>query len=99
MKLFKFIAKLILIPVMFVIIVIQWIGIFLNSVSGALLGILSFLFFFTGMASLIFGLASKPECLKLMIVSFVLFLIPQIGDWIIERIIQLRCTLGDIIRS
>ena len=44
MKLFKFIAKLILLPVILIIIVIQWIGIFLNGISEAILGILSFLF-------------------------------------------------------
>lgn len=99
MKLFKFMAKLILLPVMFAIIVIQWIGIFLNSVSGAILGILSFLFFFTGMASLIFGLASGTKALQVIAAAFVFFLIPRFGDWMIERIICLRCVLGDFIRS
>lgn len=99
MKPVKFVVKLLLLPVLPVIIVIQWAGIFLNSISGVVLGILSFLFFLTGTASLLFGLASGPEALKLMAAAFVIFLIPHIGTWLIERVIQLRCILGDYIRS
>jgi len=98
-KLFKFMAKLILLPVILIIIVIQWIGIFLNGITEAILGILSFLFFFTGMASLIFGLAPGAKALQVIAAAFVFFLIPRFGDWLIERIIFLRCVLGDFIRS
>lgn len=77
----------------------QWIGIFLNSISGVAAGILAFLFVLTGTASLIFGLASGPEFLKMMIAAFAIFLIPHIGNWLIERIILLRCLIGDFIRS
>ena len=74
-------------------------GIFLNGISEAILGILSFLFFFTGMASLIFGLAPGAKALQVFAAAFVFFLIPRFGDWLIDRIIFLRCVLGDFIRS
>ena len=99
MKPVKFIVKLLLLSVLPVIIVIQWAGIFLNSISSVVLGILSFLFFLTGTASLLFGLASGPEARKMMAAAFVIFLISHIGNWLIERVIQLRCILGDFIRS
>ena len=63
------------------------------------MGILSFLFVLTGLASLLFGLASGPEFLKMMITAFVIFLIPHIGNWIVERIALLRFLIGDFIRS
>jgi hypothetical protein len=99
MKLIRWIVKIILLPVACVLTLIQWIGIFLNSISGVVMGILSFLFVLTGTASLLFGLASGPEFWKMIITAFVIFLIPHIGDWMIERITLLRYLVGDFIRS
>ena len=99
MLILKVIAKIMLLPVLIAVILFQWIGIFLNSISGVAAGILAFLFVLTGTASLIFGLASGPEFLKMMAAGFVIFLIPHIGNWLIDRIILIRCLLGDFIRS
>ena len=99
MSVLRIIAKILLIPVIAALTLIQWIGIFLNSISGVVMGILSFLFVLTGTASLLFGLASGPEFWKMIITAFVIFLIPHIGDWMIERITLLRYLVGDFIRS
>lgn len=99
MRLLKFIAKIVILPVLLAVILFQWIGIFLNSISGVAAGILAFLFVLTGTASLLFGLASGSEFLQMMIAAFVIFLLPHIGNWLIERIILLRCLIGDFIRS
>lgn len=99
MLILKVIAKIILLPVLIAVILFQWIGIFLNSISGVATGILAFLFVLTGTASLLFGLASGPEFLRMMIIAFVIFLIPHIGNWLIERIILIRCLIGDFIKS
>ena len=96
MKVIRFILKTALFPVLVAVTLIQWIGIFLNSISGVFMGIL---FVLTGLASLAFGLASGSEALKMIITAFVIFLIPHIGNWLIERIILLRCMIGDFIRS
>lgn len=99
MKLIRWIVKIILLPVACVLTLIQWIGIFLNSISGVIAGILCFIVTATGIASLLFGLASGPEFLKMMIAAFVIFLIPHIGNWLIERITLLRCLLSEFLRS
>lgn len=99
MMLIKIVAKILLLPVAVVLTLIQWIGIFLNSISGMVMGILSFLFALTAMASLILGLASEAEIMKMMTIALVIFLIPHIGNWLIERIALLRCVIGDYIRS
>ena len=99
MVILKVIVKIILLPVLIAAILLQWIGIFLNGISGVAAGILAFLFVLTGTASLIFGLASGPEFLRMMIIAFVIFLIPHIGNWLIERIILIRCLIDDFIRS
>ena len=99
MTLLKIMAKIILLTVAAVLTVAQWVGIFLNSISGVVMGILSFVFAMTALASLIIGLASGAECLRMMVTAFVIFLVPHIGNWLIERIIQLRYLIGDYIRS
>ena len=99
MLILKVIAKIVLLPVLIAVTLFQWIGIFLNSISGVAAGILAFLFVLTGTASLIFGLASGPEFLKMMIAAFAIFLIPHIGNWLVERIVLLRFLIGDFIRS
>ena len=86
MFLLKLIGKIILIPIMLALTLIQWIGIFLNSISGVILGILAFIFALTGIASLAFGLASGPEALKMIAVGFVIFTIPIIGEWVVTMI-------------
>ena len=99
MLILKMIAKIVLLPVLIAAILAQWIGIFLNSISGVFTGILSFIIVLTGIASLLFGLASGPETLKMMIAAFAIFLIPHIGNWLIGRIMLLRFRIGDFIRS
>ena len=89
MKLIRLIVKIILLPMAVVLTLVQWIGIFLNSISDMVMGILSFLFVLT----------SGAEFLKMMIAAFVIFLIPHIGNWVVERIAVLRLLIGDFIRS
>ena len=99
MFLLKLIGKIILIPIMLALTLIQWIGIFLNSISGMVLGILAFIFALTGIASLAFGLASGPEALKMIAAGFVIFMIPVIGEWFVGMIITANAGLRDFIRS
>ena len=99
MLILKVIVKVLLLPVLIAAILVQWIGIFLNSISSVFTGILSFIIVLTGIASLLFGLASGPETLKMLIAAFAVFLIPHLGNWLIERIILLCCMIGDFIRS
>ena len=99
MFLLKLIGKIILIPIMLALTLIQWIGIFLNSISGVVLGILAFIFALTGIASLAFGLASGPEALKMIAAGFVMFMIPVAGEWILAMIEALHTGLRDFIRS
>lgn len=95
----KIIAKILLIPVIVALTVIQWIGIFLNSISGVILGILAFIFSLTGIASLAFGLASGPEALKMIAAGFVIFMIPIAGEWVLTVIEAAHTGLLDFIRS
>jgi len=91
--------KMILMPVMLVIILFQWIVIFLTGLAGGVLNILAFLFALVAGAAFLLGLASGPEVLKLLAVGFVLFILPVMAERIIIGITALRCNLADFIRS
>ena len=95
----KLIAKILLLPVVATLTMIQWAVVFLNSISGVILGILAFIFALTGIASLMFGLASGPEALKMIAVGFVIFMIPVIGEWFVTIITAANTGLRGFIRS
>lgn len=99
MFLLKLIMKMILMPVMLVIILFQWIGIFMTGVAGGVLNILAFLFALVAGAAFLLELASGAEALKLLAIGFILFILPVIAEWIIIGITALRCSLVDFIRS
>ena len=99
MTILKIIAKILLFPVVAVLTLIQWAGIFLNSISRVILGILAFIFALTGIASLAFGLASGPEAIKMIAGGFVIFMMPVAGEWILTMIEALHTALCDYIRS
>ena len=99
MTVLKVIAKLLLFPVVVALTLIQWAGIFLNSISGVILGILAFIFALTGIASLAFGLASGPEAFKMLATGFVIFMIPVMGEWFVTMIAAANTGLRDFIRS
>jgi len=99
MILLKIIAKVLLIPVIVALTLVQWAGIFLNSISGVLLGILALIFALTGIASLMFGLASGSEALKMIIAGFVMFMVPVIGEWFVTMITVVNTGLRDFIRK
>lgn len=99
MLLLKFMAKIIVLPVLLAAIIVQWIGIFLAGLAGTVLGLLSALFSLVAGATFLLGLSSGPEALKMLAIGFVLFILPHIADWIVIRITALRCNLADFIRS
>ena len=99
MYLLKLIGKIILIPFLLALTLIQWIGIFLNSLSGVILGILAFIFALTGIASLMFGLASGLEALKMIVTGFVIFMIPVAGEWFLAMIETVHIKVCRFIKS
>ena len=95
----KFILKCIALPLLLPVILIQWIGIFLNSISSVVFGILSGIVTLTALASFAFGQSTGGETVRMLIIAFVVFIIPHIGSWIIEKIVLLRCALAEFVRS
>ena len=99
MRMLRLLWKVVLLPLLLSIILVQWVGIFLNGISSVVFGILSFLLWSVTLISLALGQASGGEAVRMLILAFVIFLLPYVGSWIIERITVLRCILADFMRS
>ena len=99
MFLLKLIMKIILLPVMLIIILAQWIGIFLTGLAGGIMNILAFLFALVAGAAFLLGLSSGLEALRMLAVGLVLFILPMIAERIIIGITAIRCNLAELIRS
>lgn len=95
----RIITKILLLPVIVALTLIQWAGIFLSSISGVILGVLAFIFALTGIASLAFGLASGREALRMIAAGFVIFMVPVVGEWFVGMITAANAGLRDFIRS
>lgn len=90
MFLLRLLLKLILLPVMLAVTLLQWIGIFLTGFSSVIFYILSGIVFLTAVLSWAFQIAPSAEVLKMLTIAFVVFIVPNIGEWIVERISDLN---------
>lgn len=99
MFLLRLLLKLILLPVMLAVTLLQWIGIFLTSFSSVIFYILSGIVFLTAVLSWAFQIAPGTDVLKMLAIAFVVFIVPHIGEWIVGRIAALNTALGGFIRA
>lgn len=90
MFLLRLLLKLILLPVMLAVTLLQWIGIFLTGFSSVIFYILLGIVFLTAVLSWAFQIAPSAEVLKMLTIAFVVFIVPNIGEWIVERISDLN---------
>ena len=73
MAVLKWMLKLALFPLLLLLILAQWVGIFLTTFSTILTNLLAGLFFFVALASWVMKLADGGEVLKMLITAFVVF--------------------------
>lgn len=95
----KFIVKIIVIPVMLAITLLQWIGIFLIGFSSVIFNLFAGLCFMIAVLSYLMQLCTGMEALQMLTIAFVVFLIPHIGEWIVTRIASINYGLRNFIRS
>ncbi len=99
MFLLKLLLKLILFPVILAVTLIQWVGIFLMGFSSVIFYILSGIIFLIAALSWAFQVAPGMEVLHMLAIAFGVFIIPHIGEWIIERIATLNAALRGFLRA
>ena len=99
MTVLKWMLKLALFPLLLLLILAQWVGIFLTTFSTILTNLLAGLFFFVALASWVMKLADGGEVLKMLITAFVVFVLPYIAMSIIAKISFFAEELRDFLQS
>ncbi len=99
MWLIKFPFKVVAMPLMIAVTLIQWVGLFLIGFSSVIFNLFAGLCFMVSVLSYLMQISTGAEAIRMMIVGFVVFLIPHIGEWIVTRIAAINYGLRDFIRS
>ena len=90
MNVIRFILKITLLPVMFVLEVIRLFMEFLAGISAVIFRVIAGIFLLTALLSYVFGLESSGECLKMVLAGFLFYLLPSTAEIVIAGIIFLE---------
>ena len=99
MGLIKLFFKLLVLPLIVAVTLIQWVGIFFTQFSAVIFNLLAGLMFLITIAGCMFGLTTGAEAFRMLAVAFVVFIIPHIAEWLIIRIAAINYGLRDFIKS
>ena len=99
MRLIKLFLKMLALPIMLAVTLIQWVGIFLTQFSTVIFNLLAGLVFLIAAAGWMFGIGTGAETLQMLTVAFVVFIIPHIAEWLIIRIAAINYGLREFIKS
>lgn len=98
MKIARFLLKIVIFPVMLIVTVIQWFGVFIIGLSSIVFNILAGLFLLVAILSLLMGLSTGVEAAKIILFGFGIFMVPIIGEWFIGIIAALNKGMRNFIR-
>ena len=99
MALIKIFFKLLVLPLIAAVTLIQWVGIFLTQFSTVIFNLLAGLMFLIAVAGWMIGSATGAETLQMLTFAFVVFIIPHFAEWLIIRIAAINYGLRDFIKS
>ena len=99
MGLIMLIIKLLVLPLIVAVTLIQWVGIFFTQFSTVIFNLLAGLVFLITVIGFVFGVTAGAEAVKMLAVAFVVFIIPHIAEWLIIRIAVINYGLRDFIKS
>ena len=99
MGLIKLIIKLLVLPLIVAVTLIQWVGIFFTQFSTVIFNLLAGLMFLLSVVGWLMGICTGAETMRMLAVGFVVFIIPHIAEWLIVRIAVINCNLRDFLKS
>lgn len=99
MRIIRFLLKMVVFPVMMIVTVVQWFGVFIIGFSSAVFNILAGLFLLVAVLSYLMGLSAGAEAVKMIVAGFIVFMIPIAGEWIVTVITALNMGMRNFIRS
>ena len=98
MRLIKLLHKLLAVPIIVAVTLIQWVGIFLTQFSTIVFNLLAGLIFLIAVAGLMLGIGTGAA-VQMMMVAFVIFIIPHFAEWLLIRIAAANYRLREFIKS
>lgn len=93
----KLLLKLLVLPIILAMTLLQLFGIFVTSFTAVVLNILAGLFFFTSVAGYIMCICKGSEAGQMLLVGFVIFALPYVAEWFILRIAVINDLLKNLI--
>ena len=99
MRIVKFGLKLLAIPLLLALLVIQWGLTFVASLSGWIFHLLSGIIFATAILSGLMELCPWQEAGSMLLVSFALFLLPHLAAALVIRLVDAVFALRGFIKS
>ena len=95
----KLIGKIVILPVILAVTLVQWFMTFLVGFSSAVFYLLAGLFMLVAILSYLMGLSAGAEALKMIFVGFVIFMIPVAGEAVVTAVVTLNAGMREFIRS
>ena len=99
MVLLRLILKMLALPLIAAVTLLQWAGIFLTQFSSVIFNLLAGLMFLLSVVGWLMGICTGAETIRMLAVGFVVFIIPHIAEWLIIRIATINYGLRDFIKS
>ena len=99
MVLLRLILKMLALPLIAAVTLLQWAGIFPTQFSSVIFNLLAGLMFLLSVVGWLMGIITGTETMRMLAVGFVVFIIPHIAEWLIVRIAVINCNLRDFLKS
>ncbi len=99
MFLIKALCKLMVLPLVLIVTIIQWAGIFLIGFSCVIFNLFAGLCLMVSVLGYLMQINTGAEAIRVLILGFVVFLIPHIGEWFITRVAAINYGLRDFLSS
>ena len=99
MVLLRLILKMLALPLIAAVTLLQWAGIFLTQFSSVIFNLLAGLMFLLSVVGWLMVIITGTETMRMLAVGFVVFIIPHIAEWLIVRIAVINCNLRDFLKS
>lgn len=93
----KIVLKIACTPILLVLTLVKRIGAFITTMSSVIFYLLTGIIFMTGVLSYGFELETGTECLRILAVAFVVFMIPVTENGIVDGIACIQLKLLDFI--
>lgn len=99
MFLLKLFGKIAAIPIMLILTLAKWVGVFLIGFSSVVFNLLAGLLLLVATLSYLMGLGAGPDALRMILAGFVIFMVPVAGEAIVTAISAANAGLHDFILS